>query len=132
VRAVADTHAAIWYLWKPENLSPRAAAIIDESAEQGERVGVSAITLCEIVYLAEKGRIRSDAADLFLESILAPDGVFEEIPLDSAVAMLLPSVSHSQVPDMPDRIIAATAHSCGVSLITKDRKIQQADIDTIW
>ncbi|PJB74400.1 MAG: PIN domain nuclease, partial [Armatimonadetes bacterium CG_4_9_14_3_um_filter_58_7] len=35
-------------------------------------------------------------------------------------------------PDMPDRIIAATALHLGLSLVTRDSKIQGCGIPTIW
>lgn len=129
---LADTHAAIWYLWNPEGLSRGAVAAIDESVDQGHRVGISAITLCEIVYLAEKERIRSDALNLVLEAIQAEDGLFEEVPLSFGVSCLLSAVPRAVVPDMPDRIIAATAQYRGVPLITKDRRIRSLGIPTIW
>ena len=36
------------------------------------------------------------------------------------------------VPDMPDRIIAATAVHLGLPLITRDERIRSAGIKTIW
>jgi predicted nucleic acid-binding protein len=33
---------------------------------------------------------------------------------------------------MPDRIIAATALALGLPLVTRDRKIRAADLETIW
>ena len=132
MKAVADTHTAIWYLWKPENLSPEATAVMDESANAGERIGLSSITLCEVVYLAEKQRIRSDAFELFLEAIYAPDGIFEEVALDSGIISLMRNVPLSQIPNMPDRIIAATALFLKVPLITIDREIRSSNIPTVW
>jgi predicted nucleic acid-binding protein len=38
----------------------------------------------------------------------------------------------SIVPEMPDRIIAATAIHLGVPLVTRDRRLQSAGIQTIW
>lgn len=48
------------------------------------------------------------------------------------VASYLHKVGRDQVPDMPDRIIAATALSLGVPLISRDRKIQVSTVSTIW
>jgi PIN domain nuclease of toxin-antitoxin system len=132
MRAVADTHSAIWYLWKPENLSHDAIATMDESAKSGEKVGLSSITLCEVVYLVERQRIRSDAFDLFLEAIHGPDGLFEEVPLDCSISSILRTIPPSLISDMPDRIIAATALFCKVPLITKDRAIRESSVPTIW
>lgn len=41
-------------------------------------------------------------------------------------------VPRAEVPDMPDRIIAATAVCLGLALISKDRKIQLSGAKTIW
>jgi PIN domain nuclease of toxin-antitoxin system len=132
MKALADTHAAIWYLWQPEKLSEAALAVMDASASSGERIGIAAITLCEIIFLVERGRIRSDAFDLLLDAVRAPDGLFEEVPLNSAIASLMRTIPRSAVPEMPDRIIAATALSRNVPLITKDRAITACGIPTVW
>jgi len=38
----------------------------------------------------------------------------------------------TQIPDMPDRIIAATAVHLNVPIISRDGKIKLSDLDTIW
>jgi PIN domain nuclease of toxin-antitoxin system len=43
--AVADNHAAIWYLFSDPRLSKTASAFIDETIAAGEHIGVSAISL---------------------------------------------------------------------------------------
>jgi len=55
--AVADTHAVIWYIFANPKLSSIAKAFIDGANDAGDQVGVSSITLIEMVYLIEKGRI---------------------------------------------------------------------------
>jgi PIN domain nuclease of toxin-antitoxin system len=52
--AVADTHTAIWYVYRDDRLSAQAKQCIDDAAEQGTYIGVSVISLIEIVYLIEK------------------------------------------------------------------------------
>jgi PIN domain nuclease of toxin-antitoxin system len=42
------------------------------------------------------------------------------------------TVSRSEVPDLPDRIIAATAVHLGVPAISRDGKIRTSSVDTIW
>ena len=59
--AVADTHAAVWYLFNNSKLSDTARLAIEDAFKGGNQVGVSAITLAEIVYLVEKGRIPTTA-----------------------------------------------------------------------
>ena len=47
--AIADTHAAIWYLFSDARLGHVASDTIDEAIANGDHIGVSAITLAEIV-----------------------------------------------------------------------------------
>ncbi|MCE7981699.1 MAG: PIN domain-containing protein [Caldilinea sp. CFX5] len=55
-----------------------------------------------------------------------------EIPFDRSVADTMRKIERSQVPDFPDRIIAATSLLLGVPLISRDRKIQASIVTTIW
>jgi PIN domain nuclease of toxin-antitoxin system len=132
LRAIADTHAVIWYLFDDPRLSARAGAIIDDAAADGDQVGFSSISLVEIIYLSEKGRIdRTTFARLValtdqLESVLA------EVPVDRYVAEAMQQVGRAQVPDMPDRIIAATALAHGVPVISRDTDILHSVVPTIW
>ncbi|WP_199194100.1 type II toxin-antitoxin system VapC family toxin [Pleurocapsa sp. CCALA 161] len=51
--AVADTHTIIWYLFNDERLSNIARQTIETAAVDGNQIGISSITLAEIVYLIE-------------------------------------------------------------------------------
>jgi predicted nucleic acid-binding protein len=48
------------------------------------------------------------------------------------IAQALKQIERTQIPDLPDRIIAATALHLGLPLISRDRKIQLSEIETIW
>lgn len=54
------------------------------------------------------------------------------VPFDETVAGYLHQVGRDQVPDMPDRIIAATPLTLGIPLISHDRKIEVSGVATIW
>ena len=41
-------------------------------------------------------------------------------------------VSREDIPDMPDRIVAATAVYLGVPVISRDGKIRASNVQTIW
>ena len=47
--AIADTHAAIWYLFSDPRLGSAASAFIDDAIAKGDHIGVSAISLAEMV-----------------------------------------------------------------------------------
>lgn len=132
VRAVADTHAVIWYIFGDVRLSLTARNLIAQIAADGDQVAFSSITLAEIVYLSERGRIPSDTFDRLLEAVNRNDAVLVEAAFDRNIARTLQQVDRTQVPDLPDRIITATALHLGVPLISRDRKIQLSAVNTIW
>lgn len=132
LRAVADTHAVIWYIFGDARLSGIARSTIAQIAADGDLVGFSSITLAEIIYLSEKGRISPSTMNRLLAEVDREDAVLVEIPFDRTIAQIMLNVDRTQIPDLPDRIIAATALSCSVPLISRDRKIQLSSVNTIW
>ncbi|MGL6342244.1 MAG: type II toxin-antitoxin system VapC family toxin [Waterburya sp.] len=130
--AVADTHTIIWYLFNDTRLSYTARQTIEAAAEEGNSIAIASITLAEIVYLSEKKRIPDKALERLLNSIDEEDSVLTEISLDRNVVKALAKVKRTQIPDLPDRIIAATALYVQVPVISRDRKIKLSDIQTIW
>jgi predicted nucleic acid-binding protein len=84
------------------------------------------------VYRVERGRIAADAFERFVRELNQDRPAFKVIPLDYDVAGALRSVPQDVVPDMPDRIIAATAIHLGLPLVTRDRRLQAAGSQTIW
>jgi PIN domain nuclease of toxin-antitoxin system len=126
IRAVADTHTIIWYLFHDPRLSETARATIEGAAASGEQVAFSSITL------AERGRIRTETLDRLLQAIDGEGVVLVEIPFDRSVARAMVTIPRKEVADLPDRIIAATASCLGVAVISRDGAIQAARIPTIW
>ncbi len=130
--AVADTHTIIWYLFNDPRLSNIARQTIETAAVEGNQIGIASITLAEIVYLIEKKRIPEPTLKQLLSAIEDENSVLIEIPLDKNVVKALVRVERIQIPDLPDRIIAATALYAKVPVISRDRKIKLSDIQTIW
>ena len=85
-----------------------------------------------MVYLVEKKRIPTDAVRRTLVALTAFHSVLSLVPLDGAVASTLAHLNRAEIPDMPDRIIAATALYLGVPVISRDHKIVTSSIQTIW
>lgn len=132
LRAVVDTHAVIWYIFGDTRLSVIARNTIEQIAAEGNQVAFSSITLAEIVYLSERGRIDAATLDRLLRTVDGENAVLTEVPFDRNIAQSLMRVERSQIPDLPDRIIAATALYLGLPLISRDRRILLSDVDTIW
>ena len=53
-------------------------------------------------------------------------------PLDLDIARCVEQVDRDKVPDMPDRIIAATAVHLGLPLVSRDGKIRSSGVLTVW
>ncbi|MFN5964185.1 MAG: type II toxin-antitoxin system VapC family toxin, partial [Pseudanabaena sp.] len=119
---VADTHTIIWYLRSPEKLSTNAVNALDNALNNGESIFISAISLVEMNYLVEKNRIPTSSLEQLLQLIDDPLVNLVVIPLDTPVAKAFTQISRKIVPEMGDRIIAATALYLGLPLVTKDHK----------
>lgn len=129
---VSDTHGLIWYLENNPHLGAAARAAF-EASDRGEiTVYLPTVCLVEIVYLEEKGRIPSNFKAR-LDAILKA-GTSGLVPADLTIEVVaaMSNVPRRDVPDMPDRIIAATALHLGLQLISKDKKIQLSNVSTIW
>jgi PIN domain nuclease of toxin-antitoxin system len=129
---VADTHAIVWYLSQSPALSLAAAGALDNATQSGEYIYVSAITVVETVYLVEKGRLPEAALSMLTEALEDPATVSRLVPIDLGIAEAMRAIPRDEVPDMPDRIIAATALQLGVPLVTRDRRIRNSQVNTIW
>jgi PIN domain nuclease of toxin-antitoxin system len=129
---VLDTHAVIWFLADSPLLSKPAMTAIESSLAAGFPVHVSSISLAEIIYLEEKGRVLSGTFDKIIGELSRLDGGLIEAPFYSAIASIMNRVPRDIVPDFPDRIITATALHLGLPLVTADRQIRASGIPTVW
>ena len=129
---VADTHTALWYLYKNPRLSVTAQTFMDDAAEGGHHIALSPISLAEIVYLVEKNRLSVSAYEDLRAALSDPEYVIEEAPFTAEVVEAMRQVPRAQVPDMPDRIVAATAAYLRVPVISRDGRIRSSNIRTVW
>jgi len=130
--AIADTHALIWYLCNDERLSDRAKDMFEMAIVKNESIGISTISLIELIYLTEKKRIPDTALDNFRKEQDSESSILQIISLNSNISFGIRNIERDSVPEMPDRIIAATALHFSLPLITRDHKIQHSIVDTIW
>jgi PIN domain nuclease of toxin-antitoxin system len=103
-----------------------------EAADADEPIFVASISLVEVTYLVEKRRLPEEALERLRDVLLGPDSGISPVPLDTAVAQAVRRIPREVVPDLPDRIIAATALHLDAPLVTGDRRIRAGNIRTIW
>lgn len=119
---VADTHALLWYLTAPEMLSFASRDALEDVVVAGGSIGVSAVSLIELVYVAEKRRDSIDAETLgaILDVARESSSPISLLPLSVEVARAVIEIPREHVRDPFDRTIVATAQANGVRLVTRD------------
>ncbi len=126
---LADTVAIVRHLRQHPALGREAASVLQEADEGRHRIYLSAITLMEVLYLSEAGRI-----DLPLDELVTTvsrSRNYEVVPVDADVT--LAAVGIDDVPELHDRIIVATAQYLRVPILTGDRVIAASQhVETLW
>lgn len=126
---LADTVAIVRHLRHHPGLGRQATVILSEADQGLHRVFISAITLMEVLYLSEAGRI-----DLPLDELVTTvsrSRNYRVVPVDADVT--LAAVGIGDVPELHDRVIVGTAKYLGVPILTSDRVIAASQhVHTIW
>lgn len=125
-----DTHAWIWWVSSPEQLSPAAR----EAIEGAHELGVSPISCWELATKVSQGKLRLDRdLEVWVHQALARPRV--------RVAELLPEIavaagrlgSEGFHGDPADRMIVATAMHHDSLLVTKDGAIREfTPVRSVW
>jgi PIN domain nuclease of toxin-antitoxin system len=128
---LVDTHVVVWLAFDEGRLSKKARAAIDDVRRTGEGLAICDITLLELAALFRKGRLRlSISLESFLEEVEAR---FVVLPISGRACARTLTLPAAYPQDPADRVIGATALVEGLSLLTADREIRQAQVvRTIW
>ncbi|HET90690.1 MAG TPA: PIN domain-containing protein [Chloroflexi bacterium] len=130
---VTDTHALLWHLSGDPLLSAPAADIFCQTDAGLAEIVIPSIVLVEVVYLCERQRVPDDRIERILALPDQPGSRYRVAPLDEAVVRALRRIPRAHAPDMPDRIIGATALCLGLPLITRDSKLIGSQLLTcVW
>jgi PIN domain nuclease of toxin-antitoxin system len=108
------------------------AGLVDTHAAPGNVILLSPISLAEIVYLTEKNRLPISADEELRKALADHKYVIEEAPFTAEIVESMLRIPRGDVPDMPDRIVAATAFYFDVPVISRDRRIPASSVRTIW
>jgi PIN domain nuclease of toxin-antitoxin system len=125
-----DTHALVWLANEPAKLSRKATDAIRHASQEGG-LGISAMTLWELAWLAAHGRLAlTGTVEAFIERIASKTAIH---PITVKVAVLANQWPATYSQDPCDRLIGATALDLGCALVTKDRNIRASkQLKTIW
>jgi PIN domain nuclease of toxin-antitoxin system len=83
---ITDTHTIIWYLYSGPRLEKAASDFRDGTIARDDHIGISAISIAEMIHLAEKGRIPTSTVRDLHDTAVNLKGVLQFVPLDEHVA----------------------------------------------
>ena len=133
MKLVLDTHALVWWVSSPGELSRKAARALEKALNDEALVFASSVSIWEIGMLMRKGRLALPASlsDWVRTVEAIPLLRFEPVGNSVAVdSVQLPDFTH---PDPADRLIVATARALDATLITKDQVLRRyRHVRSLW
>ena len=127
-RYVVDTQCVLWYLAKDRRLPKAARGAFDAASNGRGQILVPSITIVEAVFLLQRQRISETVVKELLLLPEASDAALCVTSLDMAVARVVHEFGPVAVPELADRIIAATARALNLPLITVDPEIIESGL----
>ena len=125
---VADTVAVVVWL-EHRRMGANARSAFDLAEQGAAQIYIPAIVFAELGYLTEKGRIQTSLNELLNQ--MSKHSAIVEQPLTAAIVNVAFTIN--DIPELHDRLIAATAKHMNTALITTDHVIQaSSSVETIW
>lgn len=129
---IIDTNVVVWYFSQPRLSSVLAQAALDAATSDGS-IFVTTITIVELTYLIDKKKIPADVLAALRSALDDSASALRLVDLNREISDAIEQIPRAIVPDMPDRIIAATALNLELPLLTSDSAIRNLkNIKTIW
>lgn len=133
MKLLLDTHALLWSIIAPKQLSPAARTAITDPAAL---VIVSAVSFWEIAIKTNLGKLTLNGATPEMLVDAAQQQGFELLPLDPRLAASFTKLPlDPQHRDPFDRMLVWQALSLGYTLVSRDRRIsatQISDLRVLW
>jgi len=128
MKLLLDTHAALWLFNEHERLSPKAKALLLDSASE---LYISIASAWEIAIKASLGKLPglNGGAGVFLAKVSdMPISLHPVAPHHIEALEALPFIHR----DPFDRLLVATAKADGMTILTKDDNISRYDVPRVW
>ncbi len=125
---IADTVAIIRHFARAGRMGNRAGQILRNADSGLNTIGISIISMVEILYLSEKNRIPLDFSDA--KNRLRNADNYKVIDLDLDIVEASKTI---QGLELHDRLIVVAALFLNVPILTSDQMIKDADVvSVIW
>ena len=125
---VFDTHVLIWYFIGSKRLKRKLKERIEEVRNTGGRLLVPTIVIAEALAIAEKGKVEFDFQGMY--QLIKDEPEFEIVGFTPEI---MEEVMHTEIPEIHDRIIVATAKFYRARLLTKDKIIlESGEVEKLW
>lgn len=132
-RYVADTQVVLWHLGGDKRLSRRARTIFHDAQEGQVQILVPSIVLVESVYVLQRKRLPANVVARVLALPDSEDAAITVYPLTAGIARECNAFGPASIPEMPDRVIAATARHLGLPLLSADPIIAESGmVAIVW
>lgn len=127
-RYVTDTQCLLWYLTDDRRL-PKAVSKVYDATEKGRaQVLVPSIVVVEAIFLLQRQRIVQSVLDQLLHLPEEPTATLYVTPLNLAVVLAVNAFGPAAIAELADRIIAATAYTLSLPLLTTDHVIIESNL----
>ena len=129
---VLDTHAWLWLCLEPRKLSAAASSAIRRAAAGGG-LAIASITVWEVAMMLAGGLvIPQGTPEAWLLALIDRSGVVVK-EITPTIAVLATHLPAGFPADPADRLIAATARSEGLRLVSRDTQLRASQaVETVW
>jgi PIN domain nuclease of toxin-antitoxin system len=129
---VTDTHSLIWHLAQPRKLSTKARRVFQEADQGQAQILVPSIVLIEAIFIGDRQRIPASLVNRLFNIDEGANATYQVAPLSKAVAITARDFGPAAIPEMADRIIAATAKYHDLPLLTSDPAIIDSGLVKVY
>jgi PIN domain nuclease of toxin-antitoxin system len=126
LKLLLDTHIWIWALLDPERLGRRVRRALGDP--RNER-WLSPVDVWELLVAVRRGRVEVPDVDALVRNVAAHG--FHEAPITIEITHMSERLDLA-TGDPADRLLAATAKTLGLTLVTADRRLLDSpDLQTL-
>jgi PIN domain nuclease of toxin-antitoxin system len=128
VKLLLDTHAFIWWDQAPDRLSGRALRAISKGSSE---VFLSVVSLWEMAVKSAAGKLELKASVRASVEAQQERNALRLLPVEAAHVWALDGLPGVRA-DPFDRMLAAQATHEGMVLVTRDVRLRELKVRTLW